>query len=100
MMPRALYTYAYNYQASSRYVEDGSFLRFQNLQISYSFPKKMIKAWGLSSLSASFTMNNIFCWTKYSGIDPEISASTYAPAIDSANTPRSKSFTAYLNIGF
>lgn len=100
MMPRALYTYAYNYQASSRYVEDGSFLRFQNLQISYSFPKKMIKAWGLSSLSASFTMNNIFCWTKYSGIDPEISASTYAPAIDGANTPRSKSFTAYLNIGF
>jgi TonB-linked SusC/RagA family outer membrane protein len=99
-IPRAMFNTAYNYQASSRFVEDGSFLRFQNLQISYSFPKKLIKNWGLSTLAAYFTMNNLFCWTKYSGIDPEISASTYAPAIDSANTPRSKSFTASINIGF
>ena len=100
VIPRALYNSGYNYQVSSRFVEDGSFLRFQNLQISYSFPKKQIKKWGLSNLSAYVTMNNLFCWTKYTGIDPEVSASTYAPAIDSANTPRSKSVTASLSFGF
>jgi hypothetical protein len=90
----------YNYQASSRYVEDGSFLRFQNVQLSYNFPKKMIKKWGLQSLSAYVTMNRLFCWTKYSGIDPEIAASTYAPAIDKATSPVSRSVTAAISVGF
>ena len=100
VIPRALYNDGYNYQVSSRFVEDGSFLRFQNLQISYSFPKKMIRKWGLNTLSAYVTMNNLFCWTRYTGIDPEVGASTYAPAIDSANTPRAKSVTASLSLGF
>ncbi len=100
VIPRALYGTGYNYQMSSRFVEDGSFLRFQNLQISYSFPKKTLKKYGINNLSAYVTMNNLFCWTNYSGIDPEISAGTYTPAIDSSNTPRSKSVTASLSFGF
>ncbi len=99
-IPRALYGTGYNYQVSSRFVEDGSFLRFNNLQISYSVPKKALKKYGLNSLSAYVTMNNLFCWTKYTGIDPEISAGTYSPAIDSATTPRPKSITASLSFGF
>lgn len=100
VLPRAYYGAGYNYQMSSRFVEDGSFLRFQNLQISYSFPKKMVKKWGLGTLSAYVTMNNLFCWTKYSGIDPEVSAGTFTPAIDSSKTPRSKSVTASVTVGF
>jgi hypothetical protein len=100
IIPRALYETGYNHQVSSRFVEDGSFLRFNNLQISYSVPKKALKKYGLTSLSAYVTMNNLFCWTKYSGIDPEISAGTYTPATDGATTPRSKSFTASLSFGF
>ena len=99
-IPRALYGTGYNYQVSSRFVEDGSFLRMNNLQISYSVPSKKAKKLGLSSLSAYVTMNNLFCWTKYTGIDPEISAGTYTPASDTATTPRSKSVTASLNFGF
>ena len=99
-IPRALYGTGYNYQVSSRFVEDGSFLRFNNLQISYSVPKKALKKYGLTSLSAYVTMNNLFCWTKYSGIDPEIAAGTNTPATDGATTPRSKSFTASLSFGF
>ena len=71
-IPRALYSTGYNWQGSSRYVEDGSFLRFQNLQISYSFPQKPLKKIGLSSLALYFSLNNIYCWTKYSGVDPEV----------------------------
>ena len=99
-IPRALYGTGYNYQVSSRFVEDGSFLRFNNLQISYSFPKQKLKKLGLTTLSAYMTLNNLFCWTKYTGIDPEISAGTYTPASDGATTPRSKSITASLNFGF
>ena len=99
-IPRALYGMGYNYQVSSRFVEDGSFLRLNNLQLSYNVPKKTIKKLGLNSLSAYVTMNNLFCWTKYSGIDPEISGATYSPTTDSATTPRSKSITASLNFGF
>ena len=100
VIPRALYGTGYNYQVTSRFVEDGSFLRFNNLQLSYSVPKKSIKKLGLNSLSAYVTMNNIFCWTKYTGIDPEIASGTYTPASDGATTPRSKSITASLSFGF
>jgi hypothetical protein len=44
-------------------------------------------------------MNNLFCWTKYSGVDPEISVGGWGVAIDN-KTARSKSFTANVAIGF
>ena len=104
MMPRAIFVYdngsAYNYQGSSRYVEDGSFLRLQNLQISYRFDPKTVKNLGLNSLSCYVTVSNLFCWTKYSGVDPEISTGGWGLATDKSQTPRSKSFTANINIGF
>ena len=99
-MPRAMYQAGYNWQNSDRYVEDGGFVRFQNLQVAYNFSKKTIKAWGLSNLQAYASMNNLYCWTRYSGTDPEVSASGYNPALDKSKTPRSKQFTVTLNIGF
>lgn len=99
-IPRALYGTGYNYQVSSRFVEDGSFLRLNNLQISYSVPKTTLKKYGLNTLTAYVTMNNLFCWTRYTGIDPEISAGIYTPASDGATTPRARMITASLNFGF
>ena len=103
-MPRAVYVSGnnspYNYQASDRYVEDGGFVRFQNLQLSYNFPKKTVKALGLNDLQAYASMNNLYVWTKYSGIDPEVSATGYFPARDQSKTPRSKQFTFTLSVGF
>ena len=100
-IPRAYYgSNIYNTQVSSRFVEDGSFVRLNNLQLSYSVPKKKIQKLGLTGLSAYVTMNNLFCWTKYTGIDPEVTAGTYTPASDGATTPRSKSFTAAINFTF
>ena len=99
-MPRAMYSAGYNWQNSSRYVEDGGFVRFQNLQIAYNFDKKLIKKWGLNQLQAYASLNNLYVWTKYSGVDPEVSASGYNPALDNSKTPRSKQFTVTLNVGF
>lgn len=103
-MPRALYVdgtaAAYNFQGSSRYVENGSFVRFNNLQFSYTFDKKLIKKWGLNNLQAYLSVNNLWLWTKYSGTDPEISTGGWGVATDNSQTPRAKSFTASINIGF
>ena len=99
-MPRAMYAAGYNWQNSDRYVEDGGFVRFQNLQIAYNFDKKLIKKWGLNQLQAYASLNNLYVWTRYSGVDPEVSASGYNPALDNSRTPRSKQFTFTLNIGF
>ena len=103
-MPRATYVSGirspYNYQGSDRYVEDGGFVRFQNLQVGYRFDNKMIKKWGLNQLQAYASMDNLYVWTRYSGIDPEVSAAGYFPARDTSKTPRSKRFTLTLNIGF
>lgn len=103
-IPRAIFVYdnasAYNSQGSDRYVEDGSFVRFQNLQISYNFDKKLIKKWGINRLQFYASVNNLFCWTHYSGVDPEISVGGWGVATDISQTPRSKSFTASFQIGF
>jgi hypothetical protein len=100
VIPRALWNAGYNYQMSSRFVEDGSFLRLNNLQISYTFPKKDIKKFGLQNLSAYVTMTNLSCWTKYSGIDPEIASGVYTPSYDTSSTPRSRQVTATISMGF
>ena len=100
VIPRAMHNASYNFQPSDRFVEDGGFVRFQNLQIAYNFPKKMIKNWGLNQLQAYASLNNLYVWTKYSGVDPEISPQGYGVAADAAQTPRSKQFTISLNIGF
>ena len=100
VIPRAMHNASYNFQPSDRFVEDGGFVRFQNLQIAYNFPKKMIKSWGLNQLQAYASLNNLYVWTKYSGVDPEISPQGYGVAADASQTPRSKQFTLALNIGF
>ena len=104
LMPRAIFQYddgsAYNSQGSSRYVEDGSFVRFQNLQFGYNFPTEKVKRYGLNRLQVYVTANNLFCWTRYSGVDPEIAISGWGLATDKSQTPRPKSFTANVSIEF
>ena len=99
-IPRAMYNSAYNYQGSDRFVEDGGFVRFQNLQIAYNFTKKFIKNLGLNQLQIYGSLNNLYLWTKYSGVDPEVSPKGYGVAEDTSQTPRSKQFTVTLNVGF
>jgi hypothetical protein len=90
----------YNYLGSDRFVEDASFIRLNYAMLSYSFPTTTVKNWGLSSLKLNLTMNNLFCLTKYSGADPEVAQAGFAPAGDHSRTPRGKSFTIGLNVGF
>lgn len=102
VLPRAMYGDKSNYNTliSDRFVEDGTFLRLNYLQLSYSFPEKMIKKAGLNQLSFYASANNVFCLTKYSGVDPEIAYGGFGVSTDNSRTPRSKSYTLGITVGF
>jgi len=99
-IPRALRQYGYNYLGSDRFVEDGSFIRLNYTQFSYSIDPKLLKTIGLSQLSLNVSLNNLFILTKYSGNDPEVRYGDYGISTDSNQTPRSKSFTAGITASF
>lgn len=100
ILPRALYGAGYNYMGSDRFVEDGSFLRLNYLQLSYGFSTKLIKRIGLERLNLYLSGENLFCLTKYSGVDPEVSYGNYGVTTDKATTPRAKSYTFGLTATF
>lgn len=99
-IPRALRQHGYNWLGSDRFVEDGSFIRLNYSQISYSFEPKLIKRLGLSQLNLYVSANNLFCLTEYSGADPEVGYGNLGIVTDNAKTPRAKSFTAGVTIQF
>jgi hypothetical protein len=99
-IPRALRQTGYNWLGSDRFVEDGSFIRLNYTQISYSVDPKYLKKWGMSQLSFYVSANNLFVLTKYSGADPEVSYGSMGIVTDGAKTPRSKSFTGGVTIQF
>ena len=103
-IPRALssfYTTNYNTLVSDRFIEDASFLRLNYLQLSYSFDSKLIKKWHMSQLKLYASVRNLFCLTKYSGVDPEVGYGGYSISIDDASTPaHARSYTFGLNVEF
>jgi TonB-linked SusC/RagA family outer membrane protein len=99
-IPRALYNYGYNWLGSDRFVEDGSFIRLNYMQLSYALSQKALKSLGFSQLSFYVSANNLFVLTKYSGADPEVGYGGYGVVTDNAQTPRAKSFTAGITLSF
>lgn len=99
-MPRALRGAGYNWLASDRYVEDGSFLRVKYITLNYSIPPSALSKYHLSTMSFYVTVNNPILFTKYSGVDPEVGYGGMGVSLDKGQTPRSKSFTAGITLGF
>ena len=91
-------------QRSSRWIEDGSYLRMKNVTLSYTFPTKIISKIGVSRLATYVTAINLFTITKYTGYDPEVSSFNAGGAgglgIDLSNYPTAKSFMFGLNLTF
>ena len=101
-IPRAMYGSNSNYNTliSDRFVEDGSYLRMGYAQVNYNIRRKYAQALGVNRISLYLSANNPFVLTKYSGVDPDISSGGYSPAIDSAQTPRSRSYTLGITVEF
>jgi TonB-linked SusC/RagA family outer membrane protein len=90
--------------AISRFVENGDFLRVQNIVFGYNLPKTILEktgSWNLRSVRLFAQVQNAFTFTKYSGLDPELNSSTdpRTPGIDFNTNPLLRTYTVGLNIG-
>ncbi len=87
---------------SSWAIEDGSFLRINNVTIGYSLPVQSLGKLRMSKLRFYFTANNLAVLTSYSGYDPEVSvkSSPLTPALDYSAYPKSRSFIVGVNASF
>ncbi|MCY1660472.1 SusC/RagA family TonB-linked outer membrane protein [Chryseobacterium sp. SL1] len=83
-------------------IEDGSFLRLNNVTLGYSLGKDFTKQLGLSNFRLYFTMNNLFTITGYSGYDPEANTrrNPLTPGVDYAAYPRSRFILSGVDITF
>ena len=85
----------------SYFVENGSFLRLQDVTLGYTLPAKMTQHWGISKLRLYVSASNLFIITSYSGYDPEVDIQTgLCSGMDINRYPRSRSFVFGLNLNF
>jgi TonB-linked SusC/RagA family outer membrane protein len=87
---------------SSRTIEDGSFVRFKTLAVGYTLPAKLLKPAGISAFRVYAAAQNLAVWTRYSGLDPEVSVRPTAltPGFDWSAYPRARTITVGLDITF
>ena len=86
-----------NIRVSSRYVEDGSFIRLKNLQLGYTFPSADRKRL-FSSMRAYVQARNLFTLTNYSGFDPEIAGGILDTGVDRGAYPQARTISIGLDI--
>jgi TonB-dependent starch-binding outer membrane protein SusC len=89
-----------NIEPNSYYVEDGSFLRMQNLTLAYNVPKAYANNF-FKRLKVYVAMNNVFTMTKYQGLDPSVGGAVDTGfGIDIGNYPTTRSYMIGVNAGF
>ncbi len=92
-----------NQRMSDRWIEDGSYLRIQNISLTYNLPEKWAKKAFMQSARIYFNVQNVYTFTKYSGYDPEIGAynqSSLLQNIDRGRYPTPRTYTIGLNLSF
>ncbi len=101
-----------NVRISTRFLQDGSYTRLKNLQLGYNFPKAMTDKLKLSRLRVYFSALNLLTFTKYEGLDPEMTTSDNAAnangtdeadlarGIDWGTFPAAVSYNMGFNISF
>lgn len=81
---------------SSKYVEDGSFLRMKTVSLDYAVPQKWCNRIKVKNIALNVSIQNLFVWTKYSGLDPDVSVRVenasvaLAPGYDYSAYPHSR----------
>jgi TonB-linked SusC/RagA family outer membrane protein len=86
---------------SSYFVEDGSFLRLQNVNFGYQVPRTLIEKYGIQDLKVFFVGTNLITWSNYSGFDPEVSSNNpLISGYERISYPRVRSFSLGLNFKF
>jgi len=88
---------------SSRFIENGSYLRIKNVSIGYNFPKIMLKKAGIKTARLYVSGQNLYTFTTYSGMDPEVNYygnDNIILGTDFFTYPQSRTIMVGLNVGF
>jgi hypothetical protein len=91
---------------SSRWLEDGSYLRLKNIALGYTFNKSLLENSGIDRLRIYISGTNLWTLTNYSGFDPEIDSNAYASkgdilkGYDYGGYPTAKTYTVGINLSF
>lgn len=92
-----------NNRVSDAYVEDGSYIRLQNISLSYTFPRKWIKNLFLTNAKIYCNIQNLFTITKYDGYDPEVGSlrgNALLNGVDYSRYPSPRIYTVGINLQF
>ncbi len=95
----------FDYTCRSLYVEDASYLRFNDITLSYNLPAKVARKLSMQNLKIFFSVKNAWVITGYSGFDPDVNSISSAgadlmPGLDDAAYPRTRNYSVELNITF
>jgi hypothetical protein len=102
-LPRFNQWHNNNWRISDRFIEDGSYLRIQNLSLGYNLPKSLISKAKLSTVRLYISAQNLYTFTNYSGYDPELGGLNNSATfmnVDNGNYPNPKTVTIGANIEF
>ncbi|MBD2714768.1 TonB-dependent receptor [Microvirga sp. STR05] len=89
--------------ASTRFVEDGGFIRLQNITLGYTIPTRFVTPINLSRVRIFVQAQNIATITDYKGVDPEVNTnftSNRQAGVDFNSNPQQRVFTGGLNVAF
>ena len=94
-----------NDRLSTRYIEDGSYLRIKNITLGYTFPKTVLQKVKIDNVRVYMNIQNLYTFTKYTGFDPEVGASTQDSSgltfgVDNGRYPSPMTCSFGLNITF
>ena len=92
-----------NARVSDAYVEDGSYIRLQNISLSYTLPRTWLKHIYLTNVKVYCNLQNVHTWSKYKGYDPEVGSlwgNALMNGIDYGRYPSPRIYTFGLNVTF
>ena len=94
-----------NARGSTFHMEDGSYLRLQNVSLGYTLPRMVLEKLKISKLRVYVTGNNIHTWTDYTGYNPEVnlrggSGNQLKPGVDYGQYPLATTYSLGVNVSF
>jgi len=93
----------FNHYMSTRWLEDGTYVRIQNIRLAYSLPSSLISKAKINRLQVYANVQNLATFTNYSGLDPQIGAFNQSPlqqSIDMGRYPLPRVYTFGVNLDF
>lgn len=106
-VPQARFAVANGNQSSSRYLQDGSYVRLKNVTLSYNFPKTWCEKIKMQKVSVFVTATNLITWTDFTGWDPESNYKDFTSkghkfmlGTTYYTTPQAKSVNVGINLTF